>query len=217
MASFADEVQKATRELSAFSNGLRTARTGVAAGAGQGGAAPRAGAGSGLVSGAVAAAGVVGGALAIGGAVRALSPAAGAYAVSGSTESLAVGATQSALKAIGSTSIGGFALEALGVKGALTANERAQQDVLGVTRDLAALGFDLPDDKRRGLFKAVQQQQVRVLAEEEKVARIAGSAESIEGARTAGAGAGFDALVSVMRSIEQLLRAQGNTRGGVSR
>lgn len=232
MASFSDEVQRATRELGALANAAKSARGGVGSAGGGGAAAAAAsaaggGGGSlanvagGLAAGraGLAALGPAGIALAAGGALvdaaagaaRFATPAANAFAVTGSSAAFAAGVTQSTLAAVGGTAFGGLLLGATGVAAAATTNQRAGEKVLDVTRDLAAIGIDIGEERRQAFFKAAQEQSKRITKEEGEVQAIAGSADALDGARPAGAGDGFDKVVSILQSIESLMR---NLTGG---
>jgi hypothetical protein len=222
VGSFADEIKEATRLLPAFNAALRGAGRGGSAGGLAG--APGGGGGGALGSvlggvmgkggGFAAAAGPAG--LAIAGAsmafdaaaagARFMTPAASAYAVTGSSQAFGSAVTQSTIGAIQGNAFGGLILGATGVTAAADTNQRAGQSVLNTTEDLARIGVNVSDGQRQKLFDIAQEQEKRVTEERGKVAALAGSAAELRDAKPAGAGGGFDAVVSALQSIESLLR-----------
>jgi len=227
VANFAEELKKAADGLSKFNAELSKRASsqprdelGRFVSAGGGGAAGGLGGLAGIVGGVaggkgfLAAAGPLGAAIAAGGMVadavnagaKFFTPAASAYAVTGSAQGFASAVTQSTLSAVGGTSLGGLLLGATGVSAAQDTNQRAGAAVGNVTEDLARIGVGVSGAQRQRLFDIAQEQEKRVTEERARIAEIAGSAAELSDAKPAGAGAGFDAVVSALNSIESLLR-----------
>jgi hypothetical protein len=216
VASFAEEIRAATQALSGFTAALRLG--GLGAGAGAGGAV---GAMAGIAGarGALAGAGPAG--LALAGATlgfeaaaagaRFLTPAASQFAITGSSQGFASAVTASVLGAAQNTAIGGLVLGATGVAAPIETNQRAGQSVLSVTEDLARIGVNVSPRQRQRLFDVAQEQEARATEERARVAEIANSATALAKAKPAGAGEGFDAIVSALQSIENVVR---NVVGG---
>lgn len=212
MAIAAKELHEAARELRAL---------GGPGGAAAGGAGSLAASVAGGVAGgrsAIAAAGPAGIALAAGGvaadavngAARFLTPAANAFATTGTSQGVASAVNSSLIGAVGSTAIGGLLLAGSGVAAAQETTQRAAGRVGAVTEDLARYGVEVSDDFRKRLADVSLEQEKRVGTERGKVQALLGSTDALEKARPEGAGAVFDAILSVLRSIETKI----NSRGG---
>jgi hypothetical protein len=211
MASFSEEIREATRLLAAFNGELR----GVAGGGRGQGATGRSASSSmmaGVSSGGggfLAASGPAGVALAgaslLNAGARALTPAANAYAVTGTAQGFASGVTSSMLSAIEGTGIGGFLLGLSGVGAARQTNRSAGEATSDVTASLAAMGVEVSDAERQELFDVNQAIQKRITAEKGKVTAIAEAAGELPDAKPDG-GKGFDTIVSILTSIEDLIR-----------
>lgn len=212
MASFSDELREASRALVQFRSTLNDTS---GSGAGRGFAGGIGGSGPFLAASGPAGIALASGAAALRGinaAAEFATPAANAYAVTGSSAALSSAVTQSILGSIGNTSLGGFALAATGLGAAQTVNQRAGDQVLGVTRDLARFGIEVNRESRERLVREATAQQARVLREEAEVQALTGSAEALKNAKPAGAGDTFDAGVAVLERIEALLRSLGGGR-----
>lgn len=210
--SLEDEVRSlavAAKELSAAAKDLKGG--GGGGGVGGGVAAGRSFVGATGPGGvALAAAGLA--ADAINGAASFLTPAANAYAVTGSSAALATAVNQSLLGAVGNTAIGGFALALTGVSAAKETTERAGRDVSSVTEDIARYGEEVSPELRKSLADVALEQEKRVTKERGEVAALTGSTEALKDARPAGAGAGFDMVVSVLERIENAINSWGGGR-----
>lgn len=218
-SSFAEALAVAARELNQAAKELRRSGGGAgAAGVGSGGS-DLAGIVGAVASGrsAIAAAGPAGIALAAGGvaldginsAARFLTPAANAFATTGTSQGVASAVNQSLIGAVGSTAIGGLLLAGSGVAAAQETTQRAAGRVGAVTEDLARYGVEIADDFRKRLADVSLEQETRVGKERGKVQELLGSTDALEKARPEGAGAVFDAILTVLRSIESKIVARG--------
>lgn len=214
-SSFAEALAVAARELHAAAREIRGSG-GIGAGAGGSAAAGVFGAVSGGRS-AVALPGPAGIAAigagvaldALDGARRFLTPAANAFATTGTSQGVASAVNQSLIGAVGSTAIGGLLLAGSGVAAAQETTQRAAGRVGAVTEDLARYGVEIADDFRKRLADVSLEQETRVGKERGKVQELLGSTDALEKARPEGAGATFDAMLSVLRSIESKIVARG--------
>lgn len=214
--AFAEELDKASRALARFVSSLDEAQGAGGGGRGRGGSL-----GGGLIGGLsggrgfLAAGGPAGLALAGAGALygaaedaaRFSTPAARAFSVTGSSASLAVGVSNSVLDAVQGNAFGGLLLGATGVSAARDTASRAGARTVGVTEQLARVGINVPDETRQRLFDTALQQERRVTQERQRVDDLAGSADAIDRARPAGAGEGFDSVVSAIRSLENTVKS----------
>lgn len=218
-SSFAEALAVAARELNQAAKELRRSGGGAgAAGVGSGGS-DLAGIAGAVASGrsTIAAAGPAGIALAAGGvaldginsAARFLTPAANAFATTGTSQGVASAVNQSLIGAVGSTAIGGLLLAGSGVAAAQETTQRAAGRVGAVTEDLARYGVEIADDFRKRLADVSLEQETRVGKERGKVQELLGSTDALEKARPEGAGAVFDAMLTVLRSIESKIVARG--------
>jgi len=220
-SSFAEALAIAARELHAAAREMRSG--GIGGGGGSGGVIAGGSAAGvfGAVAGgrsAIGAAGPAGIALAAGGAAvdavngaaRFLTPAANAFATTGTSQGVASAVNSSLINAVGSTAIGGLILAGSGVAAAQETTQRAAGRVGAVTEDLARYGIEVSDDFRKRLSDVSLEQEKRVTTERGKVQGLLGSTDALERARPEGAGAVFDSILGVLKSIESKI----NSRGG---
>lgn len=202
---FDSAIKDAARSLAGFSNVIRTLT-----GGGPGVLASAQGGGlGGLALGATGA--LVGGGIALAqGAAEFFTPAARAYSLTGSSAAFSSAVTQSTLGAIGSNTFGAFALAATGVEAQNQINLSAAERVSGITAQLARYGVQVSDEERSRLIGVAQEQEGRAAKEAAKVYAEAGSVEALKAAKPEGAGAGYDAIVSVLERIETLMKAFGS-------
>ena len=218
--SFAEALAVAARELHQAAKELRHGGAGGAAGIAGGAGGGLSGVAGAVAGGrsALAAAGPAGIALAAGGAAidavngaaRFLTPAANAFATTGTSQGVASAVNSSLINAVGSTAIGGLILAGSGVAAAQETTQRAAGRVGAVTEDLARYGIEVSDDFRKRLSDVSLEQEKRVTTERGKVQELLGSTDALERARPEGAGAVFDGILSVLKSIESKI----NSRGG---
>lgn len=227
MASFSEEVSKATEGLKKFNQALSAGQRFDAHGAAKalspsgspGGGLPAL---PGLGGGAISKAGAIGlaigaGAEAAGTVAQALTPAAKAFHASGTSAGVATAVTNQLLDSVQDTRIGAFALAVTGVSTARETTQRAGARVGAVTEDLARYGVTVSDEFRQRLANTAIEQEKRVTTERGKVDALTGSAAALDAARPDSAkggamGAGFDAIVGVLSRIEGLLRSNGGGR-----
>lgn len=201
---FDSQVKEFARSLAGLNNVIKTVTgggPGVLASASTGGL-------SGLALGAAGA--VVGGAFGLAQAgAEFFTPAARAYALTGSSAAFSSAVTQSTLGVVGSNTFGAFALAATGVESQNQINLSAAERVAGITAQLARFGTQVSDDQRTRLLAIAQEQEGRAAKEAAKVYAEAGSVEALKASRPEGAGAGYDAVVSVLERIETLMKSFG--------
>jgi len=225
VASFTEEVNKAAEGLQKFNQALRPrdelGRFVSGGGASGGGGGGGGGFGGGISLGGgragLAAGGLAGGALAAGGlaidglnsAARFLTPAANAFATTGTSQGVASAVNSSLINAVGSTAIGGLILAGSGVAAAQETTQRAAGRVGAVTEDLARYGIEVSDDFRKRLADSQLEQEKRVSTERGKVQELLGSTDALERAKPEGAGAVFDSILGVLKSIESKINGRG--------